>query len=138
MCIRDSLQVSIDEELYKQLVAIAPQIYGTTKGSLSYAVEEALRYWLYPRAHTSIHRNPRPTIAIVFAQVVQKLREFYNFTPKEVPEYELDQAIAEVRGSDPRTIDKWKSAFLKSGLIKYIGGIRPKRIVELVGAMASP
>jgi len=41
-------------------------------------------------------------------------------------------AIAETRGSDPRTIAKWKKLFEKSGLIKYAGGIYPNRIYELL------
>jgi len=49
-----------------------------------------------------------------------------------VPEKVLDQAISEVRGSDPRTLKKWKNIFQKSGLIKYIGGLPPNRIVELL------
>jgi len=37
-----------------------------------------------------------------------------------------------VRGSDPRTISKWKRIFYRFGLIKYLGGTYPNRIVELI------
>jgi len=132
------LNVHISEELYKKLIELAPQIYGKGRGGISAIVEEALRHYLLPRASASKHANPKMSVREVFAKVVLKLRERYGFTPKEIPEYELDQAIAEVRGSDKRTIEKWKSIFEKSGLIKYIGGFRSRRIVELIGAMACP
>jgi hypothetical protein len=67
-------------------------------------------------------------------QVKEKVKEILNldYTPDEVPEKILDQAISEVRGSDPRTINKWKSLFERSKLIKYIGGFPPNRVVELM------
>ena len=132
------VEAYIDEKLWRELISIAPQVYGKYRGGISHIIEEALRYYLATRCNTRIHTNPKLSIRDVFAQVVMRLRDKYGFTPKEIPEYELDQAIAETRGSDRRTIEKWKSAFEKSGLIKYIGGFKPRRIVELIGAMACP
>jgi hypothetical protein len=131
------LHVLIDEELYKLLIETAPGIYGQSRyrGALSYIVEEALRHYLLPLAHTkSTQNNPRLGIRSVYNMVVEKIKEImhYDFKPTEIPEKILDQAIAEVRGSDPRTLKKWKSTFQKSGLIKYIGGSPPNRIVELL------
>jgi len=128
----------ISDDLYKKLIELAPQMYGKGRGGISHVIEEALRHYLLPRASANTHTNPKLSIRDVFSNVVMRLRDRYGFTPKEVPEYELDQAISEARGYDKRTIDKWKSAFEKSGLIKYIGGFKPKRIVELIGAMACP
>jgi hypothetical protein len=131
------LEVVIDEELYKLLVEMAPGIYGQGKyrGALSYVVEEALRQYLLPRAHTnSTQNNPKRGVKYVYMQVKEKVKELLNldYAPDEVPEKVLDMAIAEVRGSDPRTIAKWKSLFEKNKLIKYIGGFPPNRVVELL------
>jgi len=131
------LEVLIDEELYKLLIEVAPSIYGEGKyrGALSYVVEEALRHYLTPRQHTaSTQNNPKRGVKYVYMQVKEKAKEILNldYPPDEVPEKVLDQAIAEVRGSDPRTLKKWKNIFQKSGLIKYIGGFPPNRIVELL------
>jgi hypothetical protein len=41
-------------------------------------------------------------------------------------------AIAETRGGDPRTVERWKSQFLRLGLVKFIGGSPPNRVVELL------
>jgi CRISPR/Cas system CSM-associated protein Csm2 small subunit len=84
--------------------------------------------------HTQIHTNPRRSIRDVYEQVTQKIKEIMQtpLKPVEVPEAVLDRAIAEVRGSDKRTIEKWKSIFEKSGLIKFIGGAKPNRIAELL------
>jgi hypothetical protein len=131
------LEVLIDEELYKLLIEVAPSIYGEGKyrGALSYVVEEALRQYLLPRLRTtSTQNNPKRGVKYVYMQVKEKAKEILNldYPPDEVPEKVLDQAISEVRGSDPRTINKWKNIFQKSGLIKYIGGLPPNRIVELL------
>jgi hypothetical protein len=128
------LFVYISEDLYKQLIEIAPVQYGKHHGALSYVVEEALRHYLLPRQHTNSTQNPRLGVRHVYEQVVEKVKEIlhYNFKPTEIPEKILDQAIAEVRGSDPRTVKKWKNILQKSGLIKFIGGFPPNRVVELM------
>jgi len=131
------LHVLVSEDVYKMLIEIAPLIYGTNKyrGAVSAIVEEALRQYLEPRLHTQIHTNPKRSVRIVYNQVVEKVKEILHlsFKPEEVPEKILDLAISEVRGSDWRTIDKWKDVFTKSGLIKPVGGNPPNRIFELIG-----
>ena len=68
----------------------------------------------------------------VYDAVVKRIVEIKGYRPVEVTEDVLDQAIGDVRGSDPRTIERWKSRFLKAGLIKYLGGFPPKRVYELL------
>ena len=130
------LHVLIDEEIYKLLVETAPAIYGQSKykGAVSFVVEEALRQYLIPRLHTKSTQNPRLGVRVVYNQVVEKIKEImhWDFKPDQIPEKILDQAIAEVRGSDPRTINKWKNLFEKNKLIKYIGGFPSNRVVELM------
>lgn len=127
----------IDEEIYKLLIETAPAIYGQSRyrGAVSYVVEEALRQYLLPRAHTkSTQNNPKRGVKYVYGLVKDKIKEIMklDYTPDEVPEKILDMAIAEVRGSDPRTIRKWKNLFEKSKLIKYLSEYSPNRIVELL------
>lgn len=129
-----TLQVLISADLYKKLVELAPQLYGTTRGSLSYVVEEALRLYLEPRLHAQTHTNPARKVRLVYSQVVEQVKQILNisFAPHEVPEKILDLAISEVRGSDPRTVEKWKSTFLKMGLARVVGGLKPNRVFELI------
>ena len=47
--------------------------------------------------------------------------ELYTEPPKYIPEKHLDQAIASLRGTDKRTIAKWKDLLLKYGHIKRSG-----------------
>jgi len=132
-----TLQVLIPRKLYEELVRIAPEIYGSTKGALSAIVEEALRLYLAPRTvHTAKHTNPKHRIRIVYEQVLMKLREYKGLDedPRECMERELEKAIMDVRGvADPRSIEKWKKAFERSGLIKFRPSRIPNnRIVELL------
>ena len=129
------LHVLIDKNLYEQLIALAPAIYGQGRyrGAISYVVEEALRQFLAPRLHTQIHTNPSHGVLKVWYAIVEKIKEILNtpIKPREVPEKILNLAISEVRGSDPRTIEKWKKVFQQHGLIKHVGGAPPNRIFEL-------
>jgi len=132
------LEVLIREDLYDMLVRLAPQIAGPKyRGALSRVVEEALKQYLYPRARAQTPGlNPRLTVRDVYDQVKRRLADMTGipwWELREVKEAELDRAIAEVRGSDPRTIAKWKKLFQASGLIKILSGQPGRRIVELIG-----
>ena len=128
------INVLISKELYDEITQIAPAIYGKYKGAISFIVEEALKQYLYPYKHAQIHTNPRLSVRLVYDQVIQKIKEIINnpLKPYTIPEKILDLAIMEVRGSDKRTINKWKNLFIKSGLIKVAGGFYPNRIYELM------
>ena len=127
------IHVLIPQDLYEMLLRIGPQTYGRGRGWLSAIVEEALREYLTPRAHTQMHTNPSHGVLKVWNTVVEKIKEILNMPikPKEVPEKILDLAIVETRGSDPRTVAKWKRVFEDSGLIKHVGGHPPNRVFEL-------
>ena len=133
---KDKVQINvlIDKKLYDELIKIAPEIYGQVRGSISYVVNEALKAYLAPRLHTQIHTNPKHKVREVYEQIVKAVMELrgYNFKPKDILEKDLETAIAEVRGSDPRTISKWKNILAKQGLIKFVGGHFRNRIVELL------
>jgi len=128
-----AIQVLIPMDLYEALLRVGPSIYGMSRGWLSALVEEALRQFLAPRLHTQIHTNPRYGVLKVWYAIIEKIKEILNtpIKPKEVPEKILNLAISEVRGSDPRTIEKWKKVFQQHGLIKHVGGSPPNRIFEL-------
>jgi len=129
---KKQLKVWISEEVYNLLVEYAPQIYGQVHGAMSHVVEEAIKQYLLPYQHTQIHTNARLSVRNVYRLVKEKIKEItHNHVIFEVPEKIIDMAISEVRGSDPRTIEKWKNLFEKQGLIKCVGGFKPNRIYEL-------
>jgi hypothetical protein len=132
--VKRQLTVYISEDLYSLLIEMAPNLYGRVHGALSAVVEEALREYLLPRAHTRSTPNPRLGIRSIYDRVIGRVQEILNlpFRPSEVPEKVLDMAIAETRGGTPRTVERWKAQFLRFGLIKFIGGSPPNRIVELL------
>lgn len=128
------LVVYIEKDIYDLLRELAPKIYGRLRGSMSYVVNEALKKYLRPSAHTQTRANRRLSVREVYHLVRQKVMEIMNHPAElnQVPEEVLDMAIIEIRGSDPRTIEKWKNLFEKFGLIKFIGGRPPNRIIELI------
>ncbi len=128
------LQVWISEDVYNMLIELAPSIAGKYRGAVSEVVEEAIRNYLLPRLHTQIHTNPKLSVRKVYHMIKEYIKEItHNPIVFEVPEKILDLAISETRGSDPRTITKWKNLFIKQGLIKPVGGKPPNRIFEMIG-----
>lgn len=133
-----NLHVRVSRDIYDMLRRLAPELSGEAryKGAMSRVVEEALKYYLYPRAGLGVKANPRLSVRDVYTQVKRRLADITGipwWELKEVKEAELDRAIAEVRGSDPRTVEKWKKLFEANGLIKRLGGQPGRRIVELIG-----
>ncbi|MEM2578520.1 MAG: hypothetical protein QXV88_06540, partial [Candidatus Bathyarchaeia archaeon] len=101
------------------------------RGLLSYEVEMALRHWLALHTKTqnlketkeAVKPNPTPKAAIIFAEVKNYLLTHYymELLPgQQIPRKHLEEAIMAVRGTDPRTIEKWLKTFHKMGLIKPI------------------
>ena len=116
---------------FRELVAM--KYKSVEKGLLSWEAEQALVHWiaLHTNAQTSkklsscLTPNPTPRVAVVFRQVkAYLLRNYYTQLPAgyQIPAKHLREAIAAVRGSDPRTIKKWMKAFVDFHLIKYIAG----------------
>jgi len=128
----------IDENLYKELRQLIKMKHEELRGALSKEVEDALRAWI--AAHRSAHAqsaqisrvNPAPRIARAWEQVREYLRSAYGYeaviTGSQIPKKLLINAIAAVRGSDPRTIRKWLSLFEHFKLIKWIA----PNVVEVI------
>jgi len=118
----------VDEKLYKDIVRIAPNVYGKYRGAISHVVEEALRQWLQPLLHTQIHtRNPPDRVRAAYIKVMRKLCEILGLPdyvpsaiPNDIPHAYMERAIAQSLGHDPRTIRKYMYIFEKCGLFKHI------------------
>jgi len=124
----------ISREIYERLVKVAVDEAGKARGGISMIVERALALYLTPLARAKhTQGGAKMGLSGVYEEVVNKIKEIMkiDYKPLEVPEKILDQAIALVRGSDPRTIEKWKKTFIRYGLIRYVGGVPPNRIVSL-------
>ena len=125
------LFVRIDRRLYEALKSLVMKRFGSNYwGGMRIIVEEALRKYI--EAHNidinvpnnvKINRqNPPPRVHSVYLQVRSYLNEKYG-EHMDTTYQHLAEAISYVRGSDPRTIKKWISLFLKYGCIKHIGGV---------------
>jgi hypothetical protein len=124
----------ISREIYERLIKVAVDETGKARGGISMIVERALALYLTPLARAKYTQGgTKMGLSGVYEEVINKIKEIMkiDYKPLEVPEKILDQAIALVRGSDPRTIAKWKEAFIRYGLIRYVGGAPPNRIVSL-------
>jgi len=140
----------IDEELWKEFRKLVWMKHERFWGVLGYEVEQALR--LYIVAHTNSHTlssesmklirtfspylslsiqkvNPPPRVLSVYYSVRDFIRKKYNVPLiQQATRRDIQEAISYVRGSDPRTIRKWFTTFLKYKLIKHVGG----EIYELI------
>jgi len=119
-----ALQVLISKAVYDRLVAVAPRIYGAMRGALSFVVEDALKHYLPLLEHNTRGPNPHNRVRQVYNQVKAKVAELEQVPPSELwqsTEDKLKAAIASIRGSDPRTINKWIDVFVLQGLIKRLG-----------------
>lgn len=114
--------ISIKEDIYKQVSKLAHEVYGFERGAFSYAVEEALQYWL--ETHTAAHMktNPPPTIRERYNAVMRELRKMKGFIPVKTSKIDFEKAIMSAFNvADPRTIRKWLHTFFKMGFIKPLG-----------------
>lgn len=138
--------IMLEKELYEEIV----NRLGRTHGILSFIINNAVRSYLESggllgsggrRAARTIadkpgHVNPdhrRASIGEVFDLVKKKLAELMGVpVVVQVPEKYLDMAIMQLRGTDRRTVEKWKRIFEDFGLIRVIGGVKPNRVFEIV------
>ena len=121
----------LDKNLVREFKQFVATKYGKTeRGLLSFEVEQAIRTWiaLHTKAQTEVHApNPTPRVLIVWNQVKDYIsRYFYYGEPiksgQHLPKQIIEQAIAAVRGSDPRTVRKWFQTFGRFHLIKPLRG----------------
>ena len=124
------LYVWVPRELSQNLRSLIQEKYGKyQKGLLSFEVTQALRTWLAMHTNTQTLAtkppNPTPRVMIVWNQVRHYLLTHYYETletGQQILRQHIEEAIAQVRGSDPRTIRKWLHTFHKFHLIKPIAG----------------
>ena len=120
---KKTLVVYISEDTYRELIVKAPELYGKSKGAISYAVEAALRRFLgleseTPSTHTRTHTH-KP-IDLVYSKILNTLKAMYGFNPNEVTESDLNAAIGATRGLDQRTIKKWKEQLIANKCVEVI------------------
>jgi hypothetical protein len=105
--------------------------YSTDRyGWQSYEIELALKHHL--AIQNTQHQNPqilncKENKNFKIRNVMEQINryfiniELYTEPPKFIPEKHLNQAIADLHGTDKRTIAKWRDLLLKYGHIKRSG-----------------
>jgi len=131
---KKTVLVYLSDEVYKELIKKAPELYGKSKGAISYVVETALRRFLglesgTPGTQAEIHTQSR--LSSIYNRVLEVLKAGHGYIPQEVTEKELDDAIGVVRGLDPRTINKWKTLFIQQKCIESISGTAGGRVFKV-------
>lgn len=129
--------VYLDKDLWEEFRRLAFMKHDGFR-YLSYEVEQALRAWLAlhrsPPGGREIQRNfskvsskvnPTPKVLRAFEQVKEYLAKKFNCPITEGSQVSRDhliEAIANTRGTDPKTISKWLNLFEKFKLVKHIAG----------------
>ena len=122
----------VEETVWEEFKRLAFQKHENFHGALTCEVEEALLYWI--GMHTQNHTKNSafnggdlsPRVQRVFLRVKEYMRERFGYVAlpsgQRVPRRHLVEAIANVRGSDPRTVKKWLKVFEQFKLIRWVGG----------------
>ena len=113
----------IDLNVYNDLWEYIKEVYpDSTYGAFSTEIQNAIVEYLNIK-HAQIHTialNPRtPTVHKICREIVQAIKDqgFIN----QVSSRALSKIIAEIRGSDRRTIRKWIEQLNINGYIKHMG-----------------
>ena len=124
------LHISVDKDTldkFRQLVSV--KYDGYAKGQLSMEVEQALQSWLATHKQNTLfpakgmRANPAPKSARLKHQIYEYLKEAKGIDrPYTISVKFLHEAIAALRGSDPRTIARWQNELVKFGQIKLLYG----------------
>lgn len=134
---RYKLQAWISPELNEKFRELIQKKYKKyERGLLSYEVEMALRSWvaLHTNAQNDLEPlnefslktkpNPIPKVMLAFNQIREYLltrRGYFEIVSGQpIPTRFLEEAIANTRGSDPRTVERWLRTFHKMELIKPV------------------
>jgi hypothetical protein len=124
------LHIYVDKDTldkFRQLVSIKYE--GYAGGQLSMEVEQALQSWLATHKQSTLFpakgmkANPAPKSQRLKHQIYEYLKEAKGIDhPYTISVKFLREAIAALRGSDPRTIARWQNELVKFGQIKLLYG----------------
>ncbi|MEM1831819.1 MAG: hypothetical protein QXJ97_09865 [Desulfurococcaceae archaeon] len=106
--LKRKVQILIDDQLFREALEISSKIYGKSRGGLSLLISTLLRDFIEQyKTKNIVLGDPRKSIKEVFMEVLENIAEKRKCSISEiheVTEKELVQAIANVRGSDKRTV----------------------------------
>jgi hypothetical protein len=124
------LHVKVEKDTldkFRELVSVKYE--GYAGGQLSMEVEQALQSWLATHKQSTLfpangmRTNPAPKSARLKHQIYSYLKEAKGIDrPYTISIKFLHEAIAALRGSDPRTIARWQNELVKFGQIKLLYG----------------
>jgi hypothetical protein len=120
----------IDKDTLDKLRELVSVKYeGYEKGLLSMEVEQAIQSWLAAHKQNTLFPakgmkvNPAPKSALLKHQIYEYLKQARGIDhPYTISTNFLREAISALRGSDPRTINRWVDELVKFGQIKLLYG----------------
>jgi len=123
--------VYISDDLFEKVSKIVPEVYGTLRGGLSFAVEDSLKLWLlsHSGALLGARQNPRPAVREVYNQVMCDLSGTLgtlnpDFIPTSLPAPGLMACVMRALNVKDRAAAGWIFRFYTEGLVKPL--IPPK------------
>lgn len=112
---------------FRELVSVKYE--GYAGGQLSMEVEQALQSWLATHKQSTLFpakgmkANPAPKSLVLKHQIYEYLKDAKGLDrPYTISIKFVHEAIAALRGSDPRTIARWMDELVKFGQIKLLYG----------------
>lgn len=118
--------VMIDERVYENLMDLVRRKHAKPYGALSSEVQDALAHWIQEcgqtlELHTNTHKKVNPALPHSHRQakeIIDWLRD-RGFS-LQCSLGDLEKAISNTRGSDPRTTKKWIRFLTGNGYIKWV------------------
>jgi len=125
----------IDRDVWDKFRELVKKKYRDYHGMLSYELEEMIKNWIALHTQTT-HKesipkvNPEPKVYRVARQIKEYIQNKYGWRSayQNVHRNLIVEAISAVRGSDPRTIEKWMNEMMRYDILKPIS----PNIYELV------
>jgi len=120
------LKVYLDKKIVDKLWDLIRKKYEKPYGALSSEVSDAIAHWIHEHEETlELHTNTHKVINPALPLSHRRARRIVNWLRDkgfslQCSIKDLERAISNTRGSDPRTIRKWIRFLVDNGYLKWV------------------
>jgi hypothetical protein len=109
----------VSEDLLRKFKEVVVAKHGSLHGSLSYAVEEALKRWVSEQLRGSQGRRVGEMWSLVKDYLEGRLKYDLSYA-RHVHAEDVVKALKGIVGSDDKAVSEWLKAFEEFGVLKKV------------------